>query len=305
MIRNNRITGLLVLLGMVLLLAACGSKKEKMIPDQDMRVIMREALISQAVAQYNNDPSLRPVDSLDMHTTILEKYGYTLQDFQYTVREMSMRKSNPLGAILQQVTDDMRVESELAKTRFRTKQRIDSIAVARTADTVYRNDTVFRGKLDGARFVYSASDVFHDSIVQAGTYWIRFDYSTGTHAQSYSKSLRYRRIPLAEGGSQGSEVTLWLQPATDTTLFKGELLVRDGIKRIDFAFRESMPRTGSLPDTSYVTNIRLIRVLPAAQAREVYYWQETGLKPLEELYYERYLESLQESGGTVSPYLGR
>lgn len=305
MIRNNRITGFLLLLGAVLLLAACGKKKAKMIPDQDMRVIMREAMISQAVAQYNNDPSLRPVDSLDLHTSILQKYGYTLDDFQYTVREMSMRKSNPMGSILQQVTDDMRVESEGAKTRFRTKQQIDSIVVARTADTVYRNDTVISGKLDGARFVYSGSDVFRDSIVQPGTYWIRFDYSTGPRAQSYSKSLRYRRIPLTEGAAQGSEVTLWLQPAADTTLFKGELLVRDGIKRLDFAFRESTPRTGTLPDTSYVTNIRLIRVLPAAQAREVYFQQQTGLKPLEELYYERYLESLQESGSPVSPDLGR
>ena len=134
---------------------------------------------------------------------------------------------------------------------------------------------------------------------------IRVDYATGPGAEEYRKSRRYRRIPLAGGASQGSEVTLWLQPAADTTLFKGELLVRDGTKRIDFTFRESMLRTGTQPDTSYVTHIRLIRVLQPAQAREVYYQQETGLKPLEDLYYERYLESLQESGSTVSPYLGR
>lgn len=285
----------------VILLTACN--RPKMIPDDVMREIIREELVIQSIAVNHNDQSLRPSDSLDLHTEALKKHGYTLADFQHTIREMSLRKSNPLGAILNAVMTDIKTQSEVAEYRYRTKLKLDSVAVAYTADTVYRNDTVISGNWGEHTFIYSEAGIFFDSVVPEGKYWVEFNYSTGDHADLYTKALRYKRIMQNEKTSRG-ENNMWVRPAKDTTLFHGEIEIADNVRRLELIFRD-LPRAASgekkaLPDTCYLTDLKLIRILPVNEARQEYYYRLIGVRPLEDYYYERILDSLQNLRGPIS-----
>lgn len=286
-----------------LVLAAC-DRGPKAIPEKDMRSIMREALISQAILQVDNsgDPQLKPIDSLDLHTDILRKYGYTLEDFRFTVREMSMRKSNPLANILSGVATDIKAFSAIAEARYKEQLKIDSVAQRRTADTVFLSDTVLRGKFDGYKITYSGP-VAKDSVVPPGTYRISFDYSTGGHARSYTKSVRARRT--SQNGTL-SESTLWLPVAKDTTRYEGEIKVGNGVRQLDITLSEIL-RPDIPKDTCYLTGVRLVRILPVRQARALFLSQLTGLPAynLETYYEKRYLDSLAQRGGPLPPRTGR
>lgn len=271
------------------------------IPDQTLGVIMREALISQAVVQNSGgNPKLQPLDSLDLQSRVLDRHGYDMEDLRFTVREMAMRKSNPLGNILTQVAADIKIASRRAEVRYKIQLQVDSVAQARTADTVFRSDTVLRGRMDGYKFTYSGQNP-RDSMVLPGTYRIEFDYSTGAHAGSYTKSVRTKRV--ADGGII-TDATLWIPVAKDTTLYRGDIVVRGRVKEVSVSFNE-VKRPDARPDTCYVAGVRLVHILPVEEAREQYYIRLTGLKPIEELSYERYFDSLQKRGGSLPPRLER
>lgn len=288
----------LLLLAALLLVTGCHRRRN--IPESTLREILREAFISEAIARHTKDPDLQPSDSLDIHGPILEKYGYSLDDFRYTIDQMASRKSNPMGRILASVATDIEASSKQAEQRYKIVQRIDSAAFAVATDTVLRIDTVLRGKLDGYEFLYSR--VFKgDSTVSPGTYKLQFLYSTGSHARSYTKSVRYRRVR----DEPENENTLWIPIAKDTTVYNGEFVVGGDVRRIDFRLRETY-RAGQSNDTSYLRNIRLIYVPPVDSARRRLYQHLTGFYPtIDELYEQREIDSLKNAGLPLLPGAGR
>lgn len=278
------------------------------IPEKTLRPMMRELLVSQAILQVDRSgrSDLLPTDSTDIHTPILKRYGYTLDDLRHTIRELSMRKSNPLANILTDVAEEIKVSRIDAERRYREMLRIDSIAQARTADTVFRSDTVLSGRLDGLRIAYTGP-VASDSAVPAGTYRIGFDYSTGPRARSYTKSVRTKRT---KRNGQTSESTLWLPPATDTTDYQGEVTVGNEVKSMEITISETL-RKDMPQDTCYLTNLRVVYIHPVSRARTLLQRQLTGFpENLEEYYEKRYYDSLlrrfgEEAGGPVPPRAGR
>lgn len=283
------------LLTVAAVLTAC-SEKPKAIPDHTMRSIMREMLISQAVLRVDKSLTAdKPLDSLDVHTAVLQKYGYTLEDFRYTIREMSMRKSNPLANILEGVAADIKRSSEVAEGRYRQMLRIDSMAQARTCDTVFRSDTTLVGSLHNYKIVYTGVNP-SDSLVPVGTYKIMFDYSTGSHARSYTKSLRSKKTPR-EG--KAIENTIWLQTARDTTHYESEIDITTDTKQLDIWLQEIQRR--DIPkDTCYLTGVRLIYYRPAQQARAILLRRFTGFPDQLEAYYEqRYTDTTSLPRGTI------
>lgn len=288
-------TAVLYLIALAALLAACG-EKPKAIPDNTMRSIMRELLVSQAVLRVDKSLTAdKPLDSLDVHTAVLQKYGYTLEDFRYTVREMSMRKSNPLANILEGVAADIKRSSEVAEQRYRQMLRIDSMAQARTCDTVFRSDTTLTGSLHNYRIVYTGVNP-SDSLVPAGTYKIMFDYSTGSHARAYTKSLRSKKTPR-EG--KPIENTTWLQTSQDTTRYESEIDITSDTKQLDIWLQEIQRR--DIPkDTCYLTGVRLVYYRPARQARDILLRRFTGFPDQLETYYEqRYTDTTSLPRGTI------
>ncbi len=290
-----------ILIAVALLAAAACHRGPRTIPEKEMREIIRETLIGQSIVQLDRDERrFRPLDSLDMYSEVLGQYGYTLEDFRFTVREMAMRKSNPLTNILGEVSADIKAISVVAEARYKHQLYLDSIAQQMTSDTVFRSDTVLQGRLDGYRFVYAQRSEKGDSTVPQGLYRLSFRYSTGSHARSYTKSVRSRRV--ARDGDV-AESTFWLPVAKDTVPYMGEIRVAPGVGQLTVSLSETF-RKDQRPDTCYLTGIRLTYVLPVAQARAAWRERLTGFPSDLEKYYEKqYLDSLAKRSGSVPPRL--
>ncbi len=261
-------------------LCSCGPK---MIPEQTMQAIFRESLINQAVLAQLGDQKFVHLDSLDTYSALLHKYGYTMDDLRYSVRKLAVRKSNPIGNLLVNVANDIRLLNEQAQARYRVQLRIDTLAQVATADTLLRDDTVMVGELKKFRFELKAAP---EHYYPDATYRIEFDYSTGPHARPYSKTLEYHFYK--PGGELRRQGSLWLQSTDPVAHFREEVISYGSVNRFEFTMVESSYGAETIPDTSLVKNFQLTRVWPVKQARKRYYRALTGFIPLNQLYDERY-----------------
>lgn len=271
---------------MFTIVALCSCSEHKMIPEQTMKDIMRESLIAQAAATYGNSPTTEHLllDTIDMHTPILGRYGYTLGDFRYTIREMSIRKSNPLGSLLESVSADIRATGAIAAARYQVQRRIDTLALAFVADTIYAKDTTIIGKLKN--YSWTLSPTNGDSLMPQGTYTLTFDYSSGTHAKSYNKVLRNKKFITEKISTEGSQ---WLPVAPDTTTVTNIITIdRNNIRKIEYTLVDQPTAKGTIPDTLYVSRFRVVYTMSLSRARAVYYTAKSGLATLDILYQRRY-----------------
>lgn len=286
-----------------LALVACN--QPKMIPETELREILREAFISQSAAHHIIGGKVL-VDTVDMHSPILSRYGYNLEDLRYTIRNMSMRKSNPLPNVLETVAADIRAVSDIAQGRYRIKLQIDTLAQRLTADTIYRKDTLISGRIDGYKWTVTPRE--GQEALEKGRYNVLFNYSTGGRASSYSKSLEYSMVV---DSSRKYDGTLWLTSSKDTLSFdRGVDIDRSDVKSLKFSFKERPVSKGVAPDTIYLKDIRIVRILPADLAREIYYVAKSGFMPfddrLDQLLYRTLSEAVTKLDSrkmTLAPHI--
>ena len=78
-------------------LVAVGCSKSKIIPDRELENITREMFLVNAYAKAQRVDT----DSLDIYTPILNKYGYTQEDFFNTLANFQKRKSARLSDVVE------------------------------------------------------------------------------------------------------------------------------------------------------------------------------------------------------------
>lgn len=126
---------LLLIVG-ALLLGGCS--KKTIIPDEELTKIAREMFLTNAyVSTFKVD-----ADSMDIYTPILERYGYTQDDFFNTLANFQKRKSARLGDVMNATILDLEGLSEGYHTKVRNYKYIDSLAKAACVKEVYMLERV-------------------------------------------------------------------------------------------------------------------------------------------------------------------
>ncbi len=115
-----------------LLLYGCGGPK--IIPDRELARIFHDIYL---VNGYANQSGLN-VDSLNIYEPVLDLYGYTSEDVQYTIGNFAKRKSARLSTDVVEVAIEMlRGEAMNYRRRIELRDTMALIARLRYADTVY------------------------------------------------------------------------------------------------------------------------------------------------------------------------
>jgi hypothetical protein len=122
-------------IGLMLLLGACGPR---IIPDDTLALIIRDVFLVNA---YQEQAGLGfSLDSVDIYEPILDRYGYTNEDFRRSLNSMALKKSSRLSELIDLATADIAAENDLFVARDRLQARIDSALLAMYRDTVYRRE---------------------------------------------------------------------------------------------------------------------------------------------------------------------
>ena len=139
------------LLILILALASCACNRSRNIPDDELVAITRDIFLSNAFRESLLS-GIPMTDSVDIYTPIFEKYGYEPEDFNYTVRNLSKRKSVRFTDIIDEVTASLAREDSLLQKRVALLDTIDRRIDERYRQTVYE---------DSSRRVVRTGDLEH------------------------------------------------------------------------------------------------------------------------------------------------
>lgn len=273
---------------------ACSSVR--LIPAETMVRIITDALLSESIARLESDSDRFSGDSLDIYNEIIIREGYTLADFEYTVRELGVRKSNPMNNILKLVVEDIDRKYNITEVRYRQAMAFDSTAQAYYRDTIYERDTTIRGSLKRFDIELLGAD--------AGVYRVMFDYQSVADYTVGSKSIHYK----ASGGTaQHENSILWISRSIPPAIFDQSIVLNHSYDSLKLAFVEpSLVGSRTKQDTSYISNIRIIYTPSAARARHRYFELRTGGigKSLFDLYNGLYI-SPDKADSLPVPFISR
>lgn len=145
--------------------AACA--RHRIIPDRTLALIFHDAFLTNA---YLDNRHLQP-DSLDIYTPIFEKYGYEVEDVQYTIGNFSKRKNARLGDVVEEAIKLLEEEGKYYESEATVLDTIDNIARRTLRREVYADSLIRVSRVrDTARLKIVVDDI------RRGEYKIEYDY---------------------------------------------------------------------------------------------------------------------------------
>ena len=241
-----------ILFAVAIALVAGGCSRSEVIPDRELEKITREMFLVNAYAQAQ---SIR-TDSLDIYSPILEKYGYTQDDFFNTLANFQKRKSARLSDVIESTIASLESMANGYEQKLRNLNYIDSLAKAMCTKEVMSVDKIRVRRLrDTAKLVLSLP------IRDVGEYVISYNYhidtlDKNTHLQSTQWTLtadsvrnHYLRTSLTHGERKNYKTIL--RPKKGATQYF--------IQFADYAKREEKP---------YITidSLRITYIPPSEEA---------------------------------------
>lgn len=177
------------------LAAATSCSKQRIIPDSTLSEIFYEAFLTNA---YLSEKRVK-TDSLALYESIFEKYGYTVEDLQYTIGNFSKRKSARLGNVVEVAIARLEAEGAYYDRETSILDTIEARARRKFSRTVYSDSLVT---------VYKMSDTVRARIVIDTLLRGDYEVSLTYNIDSLDKNSRQRLIIRAERESGSDHVAL-------------------------------------------------------------------------------------------------
>lgn len=203
-----------------------------------MQAILTESFLRRSLINTQNSARASREeleDSLDYHSDILAKYGYTFDDFNFTVASMTKRKSNPLEPILNNVLEEIDKQAVVAEYRYECAVRFDTMSLSHYRDTLYSVDSLPQGS-----FNEYDSVVFVDTTFRKGIYSIEVSYQTMADYRYPTKALKYYFADTV--GTKRDIRTMWLSRSSKPRVLSNQYtLSSDNMDSLVFYFTETIP----------------------------------------------------------------
>ena len=233
-------------------LVAGGCARHKVIPDRELENITREMFLVNAYAKAQK----LHTDSLDIYTPILNKYGYSQDDFFNTLANFQKRKSARLSDVIEGTIASLESMANGYEQKLRNLNYIDSLAKSMCTNEIKSVEKIrVRRMKDTTRLVLSIP------IRDKGEYVIAYNYhidtlDKNTHLQSTQWTIdkngnrnHYLRTSLTHGERKEYKVTLHPK----------EGAVEYFIQFADYAKREEKPHIT-------IDSLRITYIPPSEEA---------------------------------------
>ena len=193
------------------LLAACGDKP-KQIPEHDLKNIIKESLIAENYVfsvRLSGNVSIR--DTFNYYLPVLEKYGYTMEDMEYTVQKYAQRKTDVLSKVINDISEE--IEGVRERYADNNRKRLKGVRLVEESvqDTVFRMSDSIRIRDKKKLNLYE----YYIPLQHDGTYEVNLKYRV---MPSDSNNVRYMRILLDDSLSErrGEINNVWLPKVPPT-----------------------------------------------------------------------------------------
>ena len=157
---------LLICALVVLSIFGCSRRKE--IDDRTLALIFRDAYITNAYLGVN----YMNLDSILIYEPILDKYGFTPEDFRYTIGNFSRRKSAQLGRVLKEAENQIAGYAAIYEKKVVVLDTIKNVAIRSFKRTIRRDSLIeIKTKADTSKLQLIVDPL------QPGSYSIRYKYT--------------------------------------------------------------------------------------------------------------------------------
>ncbi len=275
---------LIVVVMLFSVFASCKREKLEVIPDDIMRKILVECAFMDSYSK-NIIPSQK-IDSLSFFEPIFKKYNCTVDNFQFTLKELARRKSNVLEVLIDAAVEELDVARKVAE--FRNDLNIDWInrALDSTKHVVYQHlDTIVIKSLDS---LCNASITI--PMGQKGMYEIKYRYYIDSTDEN---SVRYLRYDVRDSisGKSDNVSTKWLKYEQDSMLSMDYKLDIDKVDSTSNEIVFEMIYFGNKNKYAKKVNMlidsaEVVFYYPEDVASKLFMDRTLGLEPLNTLYTE-------------------
>ncbi len=125
------------------MLVSCSSHKE--IPEETLEQILVESALINSTTTYS--PKVRAMaDTLDLYSAVLDKYGYDIEDMEYTLRSLISRKSTAMEAVLESAKSSITSKREFLDYMYDMITESKLVVDKSIIDTLYSVDTTIHIK---------------------------------------------------------------------------------------------------------------------------------------------------------------
>lgn len=241
----------LLLVGALLALSV-GCSKKTIIPDSDLERITREMFLVNAYATAEKVHT----DSLDIYTPILERYGYTQDDYFNTLANFSKRKSARLGDVIEATIKSLEGLADGYTRKLRNLDYIDSLAKAQCSKEV-----LWREKIAVRRFKDTVRLQLVLPVRDEGEYVVSFNYLIDT----LDKNLR---LQTNHEVYNGDGVRTFYNRTNLTRAERKSFTTTIKPKRGDVEYRLTLADYAHREDDPHITfdSLRIVYLPPAHEA---------------------------------------
>ena len=139
---ERMIIGRMALVVAAIMLALASCKGYKQIPDDTLADIFRDMYLQNAYIEQH--PLNMSLDSVDVYAPLIERYGYTEDDFKRTIIDATRRKSFRLTDIVDAAIAKLEAQDETIRRKVWVMEQIDSMAKAVSTKEIFRCDSVIK-----------------------------------------------------------------------------------------------------------------------------------------------------------------
>lgn len=248
----------------VIALAMCslfvGCKPNDDIPEEDLINIFHDAFIANA---YLSKRGLTANDSLIIYEPILEKYGYTVDEFRETLLTLSQRKSARISVLMTEASERLEAEAAIEKRRITILDTIDNVAKRSYTRTIYSDSLLHVKRLkDTTKLRISIKDII------PGEYRVSFNYYIDTLDEN--RNSRIEAYLLRDDTLQVKRHTQMLMRFKEGKY--NRTFTVDTIMQELYINMYYHPRNeeSKLPNVK-ITDLKVVRILPQQQALDSLY----------------------------------
>lgn len=249
-----------------LMVLGIGCSGPRVIPDDILVKIFHDAYIANA---YMEECRIRQ-DSLLIYEPIFQRYGYTMEDLQYTITNFTERKSAMLSDIMGEVNHMLDAESRREAKRMIVLDTIDNIAKRQYTRTIYA-DTLIRVKRlrDSSKLRITIEDII------PADYNISFDYHIDTLDENRNSRIEVMFIDSA--GKEKARHTMMMSRYRDGK-YTHKMSADSSIRKLFInIFYHPSNEESKTPDIT-VRNLKVVRHLPTEVCVDSLYLEQLDIR---------------------------
>ena len=249
-----------------LMVLGTGCSGPRVIPDDILVKIFHDAYIANA---YMEECRIRQ-DSLLIYEPIFQRYGYTMEDLQYTITNFTERKSAMLSDIMGEENHMLDAESRREAKRMIVLDTIDNIAKRQYTRTIYA-DTLIRVKRlrDSSKLRITIEDII------PADYNISFDYHIDTLDENRNSRIEVMFIDSA--GKEKARHTMMMSRYRDGK-YTHKMSADSSTRKLFInIFYHPANEESKTPDIT-VRNLKVVRHLPTEVCVDSLYLEQLDIR---------------------------